>query len=195
MFGVFYIFNWLLSSIKSIIKDNIDDVHGRINRHINERVYVKNTTPMDMQSGHPVINCGDHKYQDLITRKYFRTPITEDDIRREELSQEEARRWNHTTYKISGARLPVGTEGTGYKDFHSDRMYVSRYIGKTAINDYHNIKSGTFLISINSDNYGQIEKFYGGRSLTQPYIEAFKDLIIDPNNKGGNNGKFIWKIK
>lgn len=194
MLGIVYAIGWLCGIIKDTVQETIDDVRGRQHRKINNRFYISGTKTMDTVTGHQVSGYGDHKYYDFSTGEFFRTSITAQDIKEEEGNKAEARRWGFSTYRISSARLPANVNGIGYKDFNNERIYVSRYIYQTSkIFKYPKYIKGTFLVSINPDNYGRVERHFGGKTLEPLYAEAFKNLYIDVTKDSWNNEDFGWR--
>ena len=193
MLGIIYAVGWLFGVIKSTIKDVVEDTYGRTHRRIGDRFYVNGTKLMDMETGHQVYGYGDHKYYDFSTGEYFRTPPNADDIKKEEENKVTAKQWGFSVYRISNARLPANVEGVAYKDFNNGRLYISRKIyQRGSLMKYPKYIKGTFLISLNPDNYGKVERHFGGRELEPMYAEAFKHLYIDPTKSSWCNDEFGW---
>jgi len=175
-----------------VIMDNVEEVDGRLNRKLNDELYMKGTQVRSLRTGHPVSICGSHKYQDIITREFYRTPMTKEDYEEEERNKERAIRNGFSVYKICNARLPINVEGYGYKELDSDRMYVLRNFHKRVYDKYYGVNNEALLVSINADNYGYVEKFYSGKPINGIFVEAFKDRYIDLERAHGGDKEFGW---
>lgn len=192
MLGIICALSYLFEAIRDVIKDTSEDIQGRRHRRIGDRFYVKGTKMMDITTGHQVTGYGDHKYYDFSTGQYFRTPPNVKDLEEEEKNKETARKWGHSVYRISNARLPANIDGMAYKDFENGRIYISRKIHQQGIMKYPKYINGTFLVSLNPDNYGRVEKHFGGKELEPMYVEAFKNLYIDPSKGSWATDDFGW---
>ena len=195
MLGIVYALGWLFGSIKQSIRDMSNTIYGRSHLKINDKLYLSGDRLVDMSTEHQVGLMGDYKYKDYKTGTYHRLPLTTDEILQEQLNKENAIYNKRSVFRISSCRLPANVTGTAYQDIDSDRIYVYRYIQTKLSSGLKPLSITSFLISLNEDNYGQVERFINGDVLNDEYVKIFNTRVFSIDKEFADNTLFKWKTR